>query len=76
MKNLKSLNENRMRANEGIVYCPEGKVNMFSNASDRQVGGVSFVRDFGFFMLFKVPLSVKSKKGVTLFMCCEELKRV
>ena len=38
--NLRSLNEWRMRDTEDVVYCKEGRVDMFSDASDFQLAGV------------------------------------
>ena len=42
MKNLRSLNGWRMRDTEDIVYCKEGCMDMFSDASDFQLAGARF----------------------------------
>ena len=42
MKNLRSLNGWRMQDTEDIVYCKEGCVDMFSDASDFQLARARF----------------------------------
>ena len=41
-KNLRRLNGWRMRDTEDVVYCAEGCVDMFSDASDFQLAGAQF----------------------------------
>ena len=41
-KNLRDLNGWEMRMLEKVVYCKDGQVEMFSDASDLQVGGARF----------------------------------
>ena len=41
-RNLRDLNSWEMRASDKVMYCRDGQVKMFSNASDRQVGGARF----------------------------------
>ena len=39
---MRELNGWDMRVFEEVVYCRAGQVKIFSDASDRQVGGASF----------------------------------
>ena len=57
-----------MPVNENVVYCKEGCVNMFSDASNFQLTGAKFKGDEVFWDIrFKVLLSDREKEASSTF---------
>ena len=67
-ENLRDLNGWEMRALNKVVYCKDGQVEMFSDTSDRHVGGARFDGEkVAFDTVFKAVLAEEERKKSSLF---------
>ena len=66
--NLRELNGWEMRVLDKVVYCRDGQIKMFIDASDRQVGGASFDgKKVAWDTAFKVVLAEEERKRSSTF---------
>ena len=67
-KNLRDLNGWEMRMSDKVVYCRDGQVEMFSDASDLQVGGARFYGEkVAWDTVFKAVLAEEERKKSSTF---------
>ena len=67
-RNLRDLNGWEMRISDTVVYCRDGQVEMFSDASDLQVGGARFYGErVAWDTVFKGALAEEERKKSSIF---------
>merc|ERR1711867_17381 len=68
MRSLRDLNGWEMRMSDKVVYCRGGQVEMFSDASDLQMGGARFYGEkVAWDTVFKAALAEEERKRSSTF---------
>ena len=67
-KNIRSLDGSRMHDAKDVVYCKEGCINMFLDASNFQLAGARFEGEVCWDTRFKVSLPDREREGSSTFM--------